>query len=477
MEVIHISAECFPAAKAGGLGDVVGALPKYLNQAGLNTAVIIPKYNQKWILKQTFKEVFTGVMRLHHGTVAFSIQECISANLGFTFYVANIPGKFDREGIYIDQSSMHPYWDEVERYICFQQAALIWLKQFATPVKVIHCHDHHTGLIPFMVKHCPEYKSLAHIPTIFTIHNGNYQGAFSWDKMHLLPFYDANAIGFLDWYGVINPMATAIKTAWAVTTVSPSYMEEMRFSSLGLESLVRAEWGKCQGIINGIDAEFWNPATDKMIAANFDGKDVESYKNQNKQKLTQLFKLKGDKPLFSFIGRLVNEKGADILPDVISSFIFSGIEAEFILMGTGEPTLQNQFNQMASYFPKIASAMIYDETLAHQVYAGSDFLMMPSRIEPCGLNQMYAFRYGTVPVVRAVGGLKDTVIDIGNENGSGIRFNQFSVEDMLNALYRANELYYHSIFKEVRKRIIHLDFSWEKSCSDYIKMYKIIAKI
>ena len=214
MQILHVSAECYPAAKAGGLGDVVGALPKYLTLSGTTTGVIIPKYHLKWINEQQFTTVYKGVVRLHHNYVPFTIDKENGNSLGFPFFVANIPGKFDRPGIYADPSG-RVYGDEIERYLCFQQAVLQWIVKSPGKPKVIHCHDHHTGLIPFMVKHCPEYNSLAQTPTVFTIHNGAYHGAFSWQNMYLLPMFEGDARGLLDWGNTINPLATGIKMCLA----------------------------------------------------------------------------------------------------------------------------------------------------------------------------------------------------------------------------------------------------------------------
>lgn len=474
MKVLHISAECYPAAKAGGLGDVVGALPKYLNNIDIETAVVIPKYQTKWLNQQNYKTVYQDSARLHHGQVHFAIEEVVSEDLGFQLFVVNIPGKFDRPGIYNDTNG-HGYGDSIERTISFQNAVLLWLRQFWEKPEVLHCHDHHTGLIPFMVKYCPEYESLANIPTIFTIHNGAYHGAFSWRNEHLLPYYYASARGMLDWSSTINPLATGIRNAWAVTTVSPSYMEELRVDSNGLESLMNSERHKSVGIINGIDRQVWNPATDKFIYQKLDG-DIAAYKKANKEILTTRFNINPNLPLITFIGRLAREKGADLLPDLIRKFLHYGHQAAFIVLGTGDKRLHGEFegmrHQLHGHFD---AALEYNEMVAHQLYAGSDFLIMPSRVEPCGLNQMYALGYGTVPIVRSIGGLKDTVPDIGepDHRGRGIRFNNFNLDDAFTACYRATEVYRNQEYLSgLRERIMQIDFSWERSAQSYAEVYR-----
>ncbi len=479
MKVLHISAECYPAAKAGGLGDVVGALPKYLNQAGVSTAVVIPKYRLNWLNNQRFEPVYQGVVRIHHGHVPFQIQRQVGDSLGFPLFVAEIPGKFDRPGIYNDPGGWG-YGDEVERYLSFQQAVLQWLINASGRPDILHCHDHHTGLIPFMVKHCPEYRSLSHIPTVFTIHNGMYHGAFSWEKFYLLPFFDADARGLLDWADTINPLAAAVKCAWRVTTVSPSYLEELRYHSNGMEWLFWHEQHKCVGILNGIDAAVWDPRHDAYIASPLRGEDIDAFKGENKEALQRSFNFDRQPPLISFIGRLVMEKGADLLPDLIRKAMYSGMRATFLILGTGEGRIEHALDRLRNEFRgRVDARLEYNEGLAHQMYAGSDFLLMPSRVEPCGLNQMYAMRYGTLPIVRKVGGLKDSVPDIGEPDGRGrgIQFTHFDVEDAFWALYRGLEFCFYHLkdFHKVRRRNMDIDFSWERAAGHYIDIYRQFA--
>jgi len=483
IQVLHISAECYPAAKTGGLADVVGSLPKYYTKAGILSAAIIPKYALKWIQGREWVTVYGGSVWVNWKEWRFTVQQEAGNSLGYPLFVVDIPGLYDRPGIYNDPSGA-PYGDEIERYITFQQAVLDWLLSFPWQERprVLHCHDHHTALIPWMVKHCPAYQQLAPIPTVFTIHNGQYQGAFGWSSGHLLPPYEAPARALLDWNGIINPMATAIKTAWAVTTVSESYLYELHESSLGLESLFRQEWRKEYGIVNGIDADVWDPGTDPMVQHRLEGNDIQGFKAKNKKQLCEWFGFPEDAPLISFIGRMVGEKGVDILPDTYRRFIHSGTRACFLVLGTGEPWIQNQFRAMAHQYPGRFNAVIdYNEALSHQIYAGSDYLIMPSRVEPCGLNQMYAMRYGAIPIVRSIGGLKDTVPDIADPsgNGRGIRFDQFSVEDASHALYRAVSMWHNEpgIVAFLRQRIMAVDFSWENTIERYTAIYRRVGAL
>ncbi|MEM1120038.1 MAG: glycogen/starch synthase [Bacteroidota bacterium] len=476
MKVLHISAECYPAAKAGGLGDVAGALPKYLTEAECPAAVIIPKYHTKWILQQEWETQYEGSLHLHHEYIAFSIQKLKVDTLGFPLYVADLPGKYDRPSVYLDANGKG-FWDEVERSLAFQQATLHWVNQFDKLPEVLHCHDHHTGLVPFMVKCCPIYNRLSSLPTVFTIHNGEYHGTFGWEKVNLLPLFDGRMGGLIDWNEAINPLAAAIKCSWRVTTVSPTYMKELRYHSGHLSPLLQQETGKSSGILNGIDTEVWNPKTDALIAEHLK-RSFKTFKQKNRAALKDKFTIQDELPLITFIGRLAGEKGAHLLAPMIAQFLNNGGQATFIVLGTGEPNLHHQLKQLERDYPEhVNVALEYNEKLAHQLYAGSDFLVMPSKVEPCGLNQMYAMRYGTIPIARAVGGLKDTVIDFGQPNGRGVQFTLLEVDDASYALHRATRLFQDiDQFEQVRKTITKVDFSWENSAQQYIDLYDSIIE-
>jgi starch synthase len=467
MEIIHISAECYPAAKAGGLADVVGALPKYQALLGHKASVIMPFYHSKFSRENKFSNLFSGYARMGHATFTFNVLKLEEKPLGFDLYLIDIPGLFDRENIY-------SYNDDTERFLTFQIAALNWLVSFDNVPDIVHCHDQHTGFIPFMMAKVWDYRKLENVPTVFTIHNGEYQGQFGLDKLHYLPPFHSFFNGLVEWRSAINPLASAIKCAWRVTTVSPGYMEEISIVMNGLEELLRQEKGKCIGILNGIDSDVWNPETDPMLDENYSIKTVKEGKKAAKDALCAQFGLNPAKPLFVFIGRLVGEKGADVLPDVVyhTSKNHPG-EQNILILGSGEKHIQDGFLQLETQFKgSFCSYIGYNEKLSHLMYAGADYLLMPSRVEPCGLNQMYAMRYGTIPIVRRTGGLRDTVHDIG-DGGFGICHDNTATHDVMHSIHRAKAVYNDKrLLAKLRKQNMQIDHSWNKAAMDYIDLYK-----
>ncbi len=467
MVVIHLSAECYPVAKVGGLGDVVGSLPKYQKAAGITSIVAMPYYDRQFVRENDFDIIYNSEIRLGNAILPFEVLKESTDKLGYPLHLIRIQGLLDRTEIY-------SYPDETEQFVAFQLAFLEWLLQFGEMPDVIHCHDHQSALVPFLMNHSSRYNSLTNIPTVLTIHNGQYQGWFGWDKFHYLPDIDPWKWGMLDWKGCINPLAAGVKSCWKYTTVSPSYLEELKHNSNGLENLFVMEEAKSQGIINGIDTEVWNPATDSMIPSNYTIDNVNRGKQENKRAVCKEFGLALSKPLITFIGRLVVEKGADLLPKAISNILDSlKGKASILLLGSGDPAIEEALAALRLSFKKDYNVFIgYDEALSHLIYSGADFIIMPSRVEPCGLNQLYALRYGTVPVVRKTGGLKDTVIDFSEPEGYGICFEEASSDAITEAVSRAIEMYSNpSDLRLLRKRMMGLDFSWDRSAAQYINLY------
>ncbi len=468
MDIIHISAECYPVAKAGGLGDVVGSLPRFQNELGHQSKVIMPMYRTAYLYTHDWEVVHKASTNLGHWWFDYTVIKEKTNAQGFELFLIDINGLLDREKVY-------GYDDDTERFCAFQIAAVHWMNTWEALPQVVHVHDHHAALVPFMMQHCYAFKRLQYIPTVLTIHNAQYQGSFSWDKTLYIPQWDSWKRGLLEWKGSINPLASGIKCSWKVTTVSNSYLHELRRMSNGLETLFEYEKGKCTGILNGIDYTVWNPEKDKYLTEHFSILDADAGKERNKRILCERFGLDPRKPLFIFIGRLVGEKGADLLPKAIAdSFKFIGRKMNFLVLGNGEAETEAQLTSLKSIAQGDYNEFIgYNETLSHLMYAGADFLVMPSRVEPCGLNQLYAMRYGTIPVVRSTGGLKDTVIDIGEQGGYGITFNHAAVGDITHGIYRSVSLYdQKEVFHSIRQNIMALDFSWHRSADEYVSLYQ-----
>ncbi|PWT72163.1 MAG: glycogen synthase [Bacteroidetes bacterium] len=471
MEILHVSAECYPVAKAGGLGDVVGALPKYQQASGHTAKVVMPMYRTKFLMDNEWDVVHKGYTNLGDWWFTYTVIKERTNKLGFDLYLLDINGLLDRDRIY-------GYSDDPQRFTAFQISVVDWISAWKHKPEIVHVHDHHAGLIPFMFRYCYRYKHLQNIPTILTIHNAEYQGWMGWDKSNYIPAWDEWKSGMLEWNNTINPLASGIKCAWKVTTVSHSYLDELKHNSNGLEALFEYEKGKSSGILNGIDTKVWDPAVDTYIQDHYSIEDYEEGKLRNKKILCDRFDLQIDKPLIVFIGRLVGEKGADLLPQAVGdSFYYIGRKMNFLILGSGFPAVEAQLNGLQALSRKDYSVYIgYNETLSHIMYAGADFILMPSRVEPCGLNQMYAMRYGTIPIVRNTGGLRDTVIDFGDPGGYGVRFNNTIVGDITQAIWRSVELYQRKEkMKEIREKIMQLDFSWETSVKQYLSLYESIV--
>lgn len=468
MNIYHLSTECYPIAKVGGLADVVGALPKYQNKIkGVNAKVIMPWYNRPFVWEHEFEVVFDGFIHQNGNMYQVQVHKEKNNVLGFELYLVKIPGLLDRDNPY-------GYWDESQQFLAFQIGILHWLSAMQIKPDVLHCHDYHTGLVPFMVEYCPEFSFLKGVKTIGTIHNGEYQGDMSWEMLNYFPWIQPPApLGLLDWNGRINPLAAMIKCCHAFNAVSQGYMGELYHHFRGLENLVQQEHQKAFGIINGIDTEVWNPKTDEFLTFNYSIDNAIEGKKKNKQALCETYGLNPNLPLAAFIGRFAREKGADFLPDIVWKMTNeTHKQMNLMILGSGDQQIENQLKDLNFWFDNFALELGYKEYLSHQIYAASDFLLMPSRVEPCGLNQMYAMRYGSIPIVRYTGGLKDTVQDV-TSGGTGINFTFPSSDDAVHAIVRAKSIYDNQDFtQKLIKENMKYDFSWDKSAENYLSLYK-----
>jgi starch synthase len=471
MNVLHLSAECYPVAKTGGLGDVVGALPKYQKALGINAMVVMPFYDRKFVQTHELETVYAGSSKLGYRIFDFQILKEVDDTLGFELYLVKIPNLLDRPEIY-------GYPDESEQFVAYQLSVLQWIVESKKEIDVFHCHDHHSGLVPFLTQYATPLNSLKDIPSVFTIHNAQYQGWLGWEKFYYLPEVDPSKGSLLEWGDCINPLASAVKCANKFTTVSPSYLAELSVNSNKLEFLFQLEKQKGQGIINGIDVDVWDPKTDPMISHNYSVTTVKTGKQKNKEEICKDFNLNPSKPLITFIGRLVGEKGADKLADLIKEIsLRNPDEFSFLILGSGDKEIENQLSNLKSYIKNYNCYIGYDEVLSHKIYASADFILMPSRVEPCGLNQLYALKYGTIPIVRSTGGLKDTVIDFEEKGGYGIRFENVETMEMVIALQKAIVLFKDGKkVNQLRKLMMGLDFSWNKSALEYHQLYNSLTK-
>lgn len=468
MKIYHISAECYPIAKTGGLGDVVGALPKYQNLLGIDSSVIMPWYDKPFLQEYKSEEIFSGQIQQGNQSYPYSVWKLPKDVLSFEVFLVKIPGLLDRKDVY-------GFPDEANQFIAFQHALLNWICHANVQPDLFHCHDHHTGLIPFFIENCYDFHALKGIPTVGTVHNGQYQGWMSWENAALMPAFDSSKGGLLDWYGTINPLAAMIKCCWAYNTVSTGYLQELFVEANGLEGLFVSEKAKGYGIINGIDGDIWNPENDPFIESNYTAENFIQGKQENKKTLCKQYGLDFRLPLVAFIGRFAIEKGADLLAPAIEEIAlkFKG-RVNVLILGSGDSEIENLLRQIQDKLKQNIAVIIgYDERLSHQIYASADFIIMPSRVEPCGLNQLYAMKYGTIPIVRKIGGLRDTVIDLARKNPNGIVFKEAAVKDMISGVRRALTLYKDSArSNELRETNMGLDYSWNNSAAKYVRLYK-----
>lgn len=470
MEIVHIAAECFPVNKIGDLADVVGALAKYHNKTELTTKVVLPFLNSKFVLNNELECIYSDFVKLGNFNFPFYVHSEKNQSLDFELFLIEIPELFDRKELY-------GYEDDIERFVSFQIAFLNWLNSQKQLPNIIHCHDHHTGLIPFLIQNASKYDRLKKIPTVFSVYNPAFQGQFGFEKLHYLPEFDLSKASHLEWNKQINSTATAIKCATKIVSGSPSSLNEMSKFSFGLESVFYETRNKTIGILNGIDSEIWNPEIDDFIFENYGLETIENGKKQNKNLLCNQFNLDPTKPLFAFIGNLAPDNGTDLLPlSIVTALKKKKAEINILVLGKGAFEIENQLTNLVTSFK--GNFNFYKENntnLEHLIFAGSDFLLIPSRKTTNNTNHLIAYQYGTIPVVRRIGDITKTVIDIG-DGGCGICHHQSSVEDICDSISRAEALYKNKLLlNEVQKNAMKLDYSWEKISQDYIKLYHLIS--
>ena len=477
MKVLFVTPEAYPFAKTGGLADVSGSLPIALRKLGCEVSVIMPYYASV----RRYTEAFPVCVQDLPVTLG---NRLLPADIRHGWLDHKIPIYFVQRDEFYDRTNLYgtpkgDYFDNAERFIYFCKAVINWCQTANLQPDIIHCNDWQTALIPPMMRFGVDRYYFDTIATIFTIHNIAYQGIFDVDVYALtgLPWELFVPEG-LEFWGRVNFMKGGIIYSDCINTVSQKHSKEIQTPEFGfgLDGVLRTYSHKLVGILNGADYEVWDPETDPLIAANYSKEDL-SGKRKCKRDLLDIYGLPQElfeRPLLSVISRLVEQKGVDLYPPIMDKLLAEDIG--FVLLGTGEEKYHKYFMDLAKKYPnKVGVRIAYDNALAHKIEAGADIFLMPSRYEPGGLNQIYSMRYGTVPVVRATGGLDDTVQDYDPETntGTGFKFGPYDPEAFLNSILRAIKLYDDKErWNALVLRGMEEDFSWEKSAKKYMELYE-----
>lgn len=470
MRVAVLSAEAVPYSKTGGLGDVAGALPKALKQVGVDSVLITPCYLQtkgEHLWQLALDDLWVDWRGSNYRAKAFYSE----ANGSPTFLI-DAPEYFHRASIY-------GFNEDYERFAFFNHAALILLKRIGAPPDIVHLNDWHCGFAAVEIAHLRYWDAYwRNTRTVFSIHNLAYQGGFDAGELWKFGFgndYQRNAFMF---NGYASAMKAGLSASDMLSTVSRRYGYEMQTAEngYGLDWLLRQRSDRLIGIVNGVDYEVWNPATDAALAAHFDANNLDG-KTECKRALLENFSLPVDleRPIFANITRLTAQKGIDLMMAVAGDILATG--AYIISLGSGEQRFEDFWQRLRDAAPRqVGIYRGYNEDLAHKIEAGADMFMMPSRFEPCGLNQMYSLRYGTIPIVRAVGGLDDTVqnFDAVNGSGNGFKFRDYSADKFLEKIYEALFAYYDkNAWRRLQINGMNEDNSWENAARKYVALYQM----
>lgn len=472
MKVLYAASEALPFIASGGLGDVAGSLPHALRKRLIGCRVVLPMYDT---IKQELKDTMKFITHISV-PVAWRRQYCgifEAKHNGVIYYLIDNQYYFKRDTIY-------GHYDDAERFAFFSRAVLEIIPYIDFKPDIIHCNDWQTALTPVyysaMYANSPGYEN---IKTIFTIHNIQYQGVYGKELLEDVLGIPADKASLLEYDGCINFMKGAIECADKVTTVSPSYADEILdpWYSHGLDSILNERRYKLSGILNGIDTVGYDPATDKCIKKNFSADDVSGKKVDKKELQKEMgLPVKPGVPVIGMVTRLVSHKGLDLVKGILDELLATS-EMQLVVLGSGDYEYESYFRWIAEKYPdKVGLRIGFVPELARKIYAGADMFLMPSKSEPCGLSQMVALRYGTVPIVRETGGLRDSITDCGDGKGNGFTFKSYNAHDMLDAIRRALTLYYNGDWNELVLRALNCDFSWGRSANAYIRLYKETLK-
>jgi len=469
LKVLFVSSEVSPYAKTGGLADVAGSLPVALAEKGHDVRIVMPRY--KKIAEQLkYTADFPITMNWRKETCILREHEMSLENTKVKVYFTDNYQYFDREHMYC-------YFDEAERFAFFAKAVLEMLKVIDFKPDVIHCNDWQSGPICALLKE--RYKSdefYSKIATVFTVHNLQYQGNYPGDTIKLFGLDETYfTTEKLEFYGTFSFMKAGLNYADIINTVSETYAKEIQTPEYGerFEGLLKQRSKELYGIVNGISYDEFNPATDPKIYKNFDKDSLDNKKNNKTELQKEMGLPKSDAPLIGLISRLVNQKGLDLISEAMEQILKN--DMQFVLLGSGDEYYETLFKNYAKKYPKNVAAFIgFNSGLAQKIYASSDMFLMPSKFEPCGLGQIFSLRYGTIPIVRATGGLADTVIDCElNKEGNGFSFKEYSSKELIKTINRAIKFYNTKPeeWKQLVVRALEQDFSWKRSADKYIEIY------
>jgi starch synthase len=474
VHILFAASECVPFSKTGGLADVVGSLPRAVAALGHQATVYLPLYRQT--------QLENAVTVIPSITVPFDDRYRFCSVVdggrlhGVQYYFIDYPPFYDRDALY--GTALGDYHDNPERFALFCRAVLEASKILGVP-DVFHCHDWQTALIPVLLRTLyEEDPSLGGTPTVFTIHNIGYQGIFSPDTLPLLMLpWDLFAISKLEFYGKVNLLKGALTYSDFITTVSRRYAQEIQTAEygFGLDGVLRSRAASVSGILNGVDYEEWNPTTDRYLKATYSPQSMEG-KQACRGDLLRCFGLEGEStaPVVGVVSRFAAQKGFDLIS--LAADRMAREDIRVCVLGSGDKAYEDLFRRLARQYPtRFAARFGYDNEMAHKIEAGSDIFLMPSRYEPCGLNQIYSLKYGTVPVVRATGGLDDTIetYDVRTGKGTGFKFHEYTPEALLSCMRAALALFAKP--REWRKLMqngMERDFSWTVAGREYLKIYE-----
>jgi starch synthase len=475
MHIAFAASECVPFSKTGGLADVVGALPRALAALGHQVSVYVPRYRQTKLTDP--QTVVRSITVPFDDKYRFCSVVTAGSSAGIRFYFVDYPPYFDREALYGTSAGDYP--DNAERFAMFSRAVLEASKILGVP-HVFHCHDWQSALVPVMLRTLyAEDPAFREVATVFTIHNMGYQGLFPPDTLPLLTLpWDLLTISKMEFFGQVNFLKGALVLSDFVTTVSKKYSQEIQTTEygFGLEGVLRNRAATVTGILNGVDYDEWSPQSDKFIAMKYWPQDLDG-KLQCKHDLLHAFGVTNADsrvPVIGIVSRFAAQKGFDLIAQIMDRLARE--EMIMVVLGSGDKPYEEMFQRLNKQFPnKIAAKVAFDNAIAHKIEAGSDMFLMPSRYEPCGLNQIYSLKYGTVPIVRATGGLDDTIEpwDARTGKGTGFKFSDYTGEALLATIKQALLAYRDpSSWQTLMRNGMSRDFSWGASAREYGKIYE-----